>query len=72
MEVADADPVAGTVSGAGRKLARIVRIDSIAPIPKAERVMQATVCGWSIGWFVFLIDINYFVLIHFSCSCEAQ
>ncbi len=31
-----------------RKLAYIVRIDAVADIPKAERVMQAVVCGWKV------------------------
>ncbi len=46
-EAAAAD-VSGAVPAGGRKLARIVRIDAIRAIEKAERVQCAEVCGWTV------------------------
>ncbi len=40
--------VSGAVPAGERKLARIVRIDAVHPIEKAERVMRADVCGWTV------------------------
>lgn len=44
----DGEVEGGCQPAGGRKMAYIVRIDAVGPIPKAERVMKAQTGGWDV------------------------